>query len=133
MNRRTFLHKSSSLIAGGAALYPTALSYARIAGANDRISLGHIGIGSRGRDLLEIVAILHRDHNVEMTAVCDLWTVNREAARSANAEHYGRSPRTFALPEELLAQKDIDAVLISTPEHSHSPLMKLADTNWPLP
>jgi predicted dehydrogenase len=126
MNRRTFIHKSSSLIAGGAALYPTALSYARIAGANDRISLGHIGIGSRGRDLVEIAATLRRDHNIEMTAVCDLWTVNREAARATNAEHYGRSPQTFALPEELLAQKDIDAVLISTPEHSHSPLMKLA-------
>ena len=33
---------------------------------------------------------------------------------------------TYATPDEILAQKDIDAVLIATPEHSHSPLLKLA-------
>lgn len=126
MDRRAFLNKSAVLVAGGTALGSSAESYARIMGANDRISLGHIGIGSRGKELDEIAAILHKVYNVEMTGVCDLWAVNREAARSANAEHYGRSPRTFATPEDLLAEKDIDAVLISTPEHSHPPLLKLA-------
>ena len=71
MDRRTFINKSGTL-AAGAALSHSALSYARTVGANDRISLGHIGIGSRGRDLAEIAAKLHRDHNVELTGVCDL-------------------------------------------------------------
>ena len=49
-----------------------------------------------------------------------------EGGRRRSAPDYGRAPRAFANPEELLAQKDIDAVLISTPEHSHSPILKLA-------
>jgi predicted dehydrogenase len=126
MDRRAFLNKSAALLAGGAAFGSSAASYTRIIGANDRVSLGHIGIGSRGKELDEIAAMLRRDCNVEMTGVCDLWTVNREAAKVQNATNYGRAPRTYAVPEEILAQKDIDAMLISTPEHSHSPLLKLA-------
>ena len=122
IGRRAFLSQSAR-IAGGAM---TALSYSRILGANDRIALGHVGIGNRGRELVEIAGRLHAAHNVEMTAVCDLWTVNRERAVSENAKLYGRAPRAYARVEELLAAKDVDAVLISTPEHSHSPILELA-------
>src|SRR5262245_59126623 len=125
IDRRTFLERSAA-IAGGGVAAGTALSYARILGANDRISLGHIGIGSRGGDLVQIAGSLRGSHNVEMTEVCDLWTVNREKARSANEGLYGRAPRAFAHVEDLLAQKDVDAVLISTPEHSHSPILQMA-------
>jgi predicted dehydrogenase len=62
---------------------------------------------------------------VEMTAVCDLWKVNREKAVAKNTGYYGRAPRAALHIDELLAMKDIDAVLISTPEHSHSPILKL--------
>jgi predicted dehydrogenase len=126
MDRRTFLNKTATVIAGGAAFGSSALSYRRILGANDRISLGHIGIGDRGSDLTEIVSRLKTSHNVEMTAVCDLWSVNREKAHAVNAKHYGRAPRAMQYLEELLAMKDVDAVVISTPEHSHSPILKLA-------
>ena len=61
-----------------------------------------------------------------MTAVCDLWKVNRERAVSANKTYYGTPPRAFQYLEELLLLKDVDVVLISTPEHSHSPILKLA-------
>ena len=61
-----------------------------------------------------------------MTAVCDLWKINREKAVAANKTYYGRAPRSLQYFEELLALKDIDAVLIATPEHSHSPILKLA-------
>ena len=80
MNRRDFLEKSAAAIAGSVVLPHTALSYGRIVGANDRISLGHIGIGNRGSDLDLIASKLKSSHNVEMTAVCDLWKVNREKA-----------------------------------------------------
>ena len=103
-----------------------ALSYAKIVGANDRISLGHIGVGSRGHDLLWIAGHLRSSHNMEMTAVCDLWKTNRESAVQENAKYYGRSPRAFQYLEDLLALNDVDGVLISTPEHSHSPILKLA-------
>ncbi|PYU14156.1 MAG: gfo/Idh/MocA family oxidoreductase, partial [Acidobacteria bacterium] len=48
LNRRAFLQKSAAVAAGSAAINSAALSYTRIIGANDRISLGHIGVGNRG-------------------------------------------------------------------------------------
>ena len=125
INRRSFLNRTASLLAG-TALGATAASYGRIVGANDRLSLGHIGVGSRGGELDWIVSRLKEKHNVEMTAVCDLWKVNREKAVLANKTYYGRPPREFQYLEDLLLLKDVDAVLISTPEHSHSPILKLA-------
>ena len=125
MNRREFLERSATAVAGTAILPHTALSYSRILGANDRISLGHVGIGNRGRDLDLISSKLKSSHNVEMTAVCDLWTVNRERAVATNANYYGRAPRAAQHVEEILAMKDVDGVLISTPEHSHSPILKM--------
>lgn len=126
MDRKTFLAKSAALLAGGAAFASTALSYRKIAGANDRISLCHIGNGSRGQDLDWIASQLKTSHNVEMTTVCDLWRVNREKAIATNAKYYGRTPRGFQYVEDVLALQDVDAVIISTPEHSHSPILKMA-------
>jgi predicted dehydrogenase len=120
LNRRSFL------TAGTTALASTALSYNRIPGANDRISLGHIGIGQRGRGLAYIASQLKEQKNVEMTAVCDLWKVNREKAASAAEKVYGRTPRAFQYMDELLALKDVDAVLISTGDFQHAPILKLA-------
>jgi predicted dehydrogenase len=126
ISRRSFLTKSAALSAGGAALASTALSYEHILGSNDRISICHIGTGSRGEDLGSIVAQLSKGQNAEITAICDLWKLNREKAVAANAKYYGRPPRAFSHVEEALPQKDIDAVIISTPEHSHSPILKLS-------
>jgi len=125
LNRREFLQRSAAMAAGSAALSNTALSYTRIAGANDRISLGHIGIGNRGVELDGIVALLKETKNAEVTAVCDLWTHNLERAAAVNQKYYGKAPRALRLPQELLALKVVDAVMISTPEHSHSPLLRM--------
>ena len=124
INRREFLEKSAAAVATGA-LTNSALSYSRILGANDRISLGHVGIGNRGRDLDLIASKLKSSHNVEMTAICDLWKVNREKAVATNAGYYGRAPQAVQYVDELIAMKDVDAILISTPEHSHSPILKI--------
>ncbi len=126
INRRTFLSKSAAVIAGGTALAKTALSYGKILGANDRIALCHVGNGSRGEDLDWIIAQLASKQNVEMTGVCDLWRLNREKALAANQKYHGRVPRAFAHIEDVLATESIDAVILSTPDHSHSPLLKMA-------
>jgi predicted dehydrogenase len=125
MNRRKFLHTGAMWAAGSSTAGGTALSYGRILGANERISLGHIGIGTRGKELDGMTAELKTAKNVEMTALCDLWTGNLDRAVAANQKYYGRAPRTFRHMEELLALKDLDAVIISTPEHSHSLLLKM--------
>jgi len=124
LDRRSFLNKTAGVV--GTAVATSALSYERILGANDRIALGHIGIGNRGTQLHLMTSRLKGKYNVETVAVCDLWTRNRDRA-AANTEHYyGRAPRAFQDFEELLGLKDVDAVLIATPEHSHSPLLKAA-------
>jgi predicted dehydrogenase len=125
LNRRAFLGKSAAVIAGSAILPSTALSYENIVGANDRISLAHIGIGSRGGDLDLIASKLKSSHNVEMIASCDLWKGNREKAVATNTGYYGRAPRPVSHVEDVLAMKDVDAVLISTPDHSHSAVLKM--------
>ena len=124
IDRRSFLNRTTAAAMGAAAMRGTALSYSRIVGANDRIALGHIGIGNRGTELDWIASRLKDQNNVEMIAVCDLWTVNCGKAVAKNTKYYGRAPQACKYAEELLALKDVDAVLISTPEHSHSPLLK---------
>jgi predicted dehydrogenase len=121
-SRRSFLTGAGATI-GASALGRTALSYSRILGANERISLGHIGVGRRGTGLAGIAAQL-KTKNVEMTAVCDLWKVNREAAAARAEAAYGRAPRAFQYMEDLLALKDVDAVLISTADFQHATHLK---------
>jgi len=125
LKRRSFLGQAGAAVGASAlasAAGPvSALSY----GANDRISLGHIGVGRRGTELDGIVARLAKSHNVEMTAVCDLWKTNREKAAAAATKAYGRAPRAFQYMEELLALKDVDAVLVSTADFQHAPHLEL--------
>ena len=116
LSRRKFLQSAGGAVAtGSATLNTTALSYSRIVGANDRISLGHIGIGNRGRELDGIVAGLKDSKNVEVSAVCDLWTHNLERAVAANQKYFGKAPRALKHPQELITLKDVDGVMISTP------------------
>src|SRR5215831_7863170 len=107
LNRREFLQKSATVAAGSAAMSGTALSYSRIIGANDRISLGHIGIGNRGRELDGIVAVLKDKKNAEVSAVCDVWTHNLERAVADNQKYFAKAPRALRRPQELLALKDV--------------------------
>src|SRR3989449_5068907 len=123
LDRRSFLNQAAGVVAGSA-FASSALFYDRIAGANDRIALGHIGVGSRGTELHMMASRLKGKYKGETVAVCDLWKGNRERAVANTERYYGRAPRAFQYLEELLAFKDVDAVLIATPEHSHSPVLK---------
>ncbi|NUR54968.1 MAG: Gfo/Idh/MocA family oxidoreductase [Acidobacteria bacterium] len=123
IDRRSFLQTAG--VVAGSALASSALSYGRILGANDRMALGHIGIGNRGHGLMTLASQLKDKYNVETVAVCDLWKENRDRAVSMGERAYGRAPQALQHPEELLSRKDVDAVLIATPEHSHSPLLKM--------
>src|SRR5205085_10233363 len=91
VDRRAFLSQTATAIAGAGLFSSSAFSYGRIKGANDRILLGHIGVGSRGAELAGIIARLKDKQNVEMSAVCDLWKVNRERAAAKSQEVYGRA------------------------------------------
>ena len=92
----------------------TALSYSRVMGANERIQLGLIGCGERGRgDLGNFV----RTDTVTVTALCDIYETNIEAGKKvAN----NSSLKTFADHHKLLEMPGLDAVLIAVPDHWHS-------------
>jgi predicted dehydrogenase len=125
VDRRAFLNQTATAIAGASLFSSSAFSYGRIKGANDRILLGHIGVGSRGTELAGIIARLKEKQNVEMAGVCDLWKFNREQAASKAQAVYGRAPHAFQHMEDLLSQKEIDAVVISTADFQHAPILKL--------
>jgi len=125
MDHNEGIGRRSFLLSGAAAIGASAVSYGRILGANDRISLGQVGVGNRGRELASVVSGLKRSHNVEMTAVCDLWKVNRERAVATATGEYERTPRSFSYLEDLLDLKDVDAVIISTADFQHAPMLSL--------
>ena len=134
MTRRTFLDRSATAVVGAALLGDaksagaaslTASSYERVIGANDRIQLGHVGIGNRGRGLEYILSQLKDSKNVEVVRLCDLWKVNLEHAVAKSNEIYGRTPHSSQIFEDVLNDKELDAVIISTPEHQHSPMLKM--------
>ncbi len=99
---------------------------ARAAGANNRIRTAVVGTGGRGTWLLGLA--LHRAQekgDVEIVALCDVYRKRLDAAR-ALAKSKGHDPKTFTHHEELLAQREIDAVIIATPDHWHAPVTLMA-------
>jgi predicted dehydrogenase len=108
-DRRTFL--ASSAIAASGLLTESSRGFA----ANDTLQVGLIGVGGRCRHLVKSFAALP---NVKITAVCDVWDQNLNEGKKL------ADPKAFATKqhEELLARKDVDAVLIASPDHWHVPL-----------
>jgi predicted dehydrogenase len=117
--RRTFVKQ-----AGGAMLVAgmSAKSYARILGANDRIRLGQLGCGQRGRGHVHMAELAARQMPVEMAAVCDLWSLAREERAAQVRRAFKLEPQTYQYSEEMLARKDIDGVMIATGDFQHAKL-----------
>jgi predicted dehydrogenase len=110
MNSWTRRNFTKTLVLAGAT---TALGAASAAPANSRVRLGFIGLGNRGDQVLDAF-LKHPD--TEVAAVCDLSQAYMDfAARKA-----GTTPRQFKDYRQLLEQKDIDAVVIATPDHWHA-------------
>ena len=97
----------------GAAGVLTALSAGRVLGANGRVRLGFIGLGNRGDQVLD--AFLHHK-DAEIVALCDLYQPYLDFA----AKKVGGSPKMTKDYHEILAMKDVDAVVICTPDHWHA-------------
>ncbi len=116
-SRRQFLATASA----GAAISLTATSYARVVGANERISIGLIGCGGRGYAAhMPGVHPHDKEQNVEFTAVSDPWRMRRERAAARCQEWYGRPARQFVSYRDILALKDVDAVMIASCDHHHA-------------
>jgi predicted dehydrogenase len=126
--RRDFIRKSLAG-AGGVILAPTLLN-ACVKGANDRILLGHIGLGSRGTNILKNYFLPLE--NALSVAVSDVHLDRRTNAAELINSHYRENG--IAAPEceaylefgDILARDDIDAVVIATPDHWHVPASIMA-------
>lgn len=111
LSRRSFL--TSSAAAGAfAALAPGA----KVLGAGERLNVGCIGTGGRARHLMQNFKDVP---NIRIAAVCDIWDKHlAEGKKLANDDKI----ITTKAYKEVLDSKDIDAVLIGTPDHLHVPL-----------
>ena len=83
----------------------------------DQIRLGVIGAGGRGMLVMES---FQKDPAVRVGAICDVYEPNLERGLSAAAKVPGNQPKAYRNYKQLLDDKDIDAVLIATPEHWHA-------------
>lgn len=119
-SRRTILKSGFSL----AALFPAVIPTSAF-GANDRVNVGAIGVGriSRVHDMKEVLKI----SDARIVAVCDLDSKRLALGKQMVDESYAAksgkawsSTLTYSDYHELLANKDIDAVIISTPDHQHA-------------
>jgi predicted dehydrogenase len=137
MERRDFLKAAGS---GVAVL--TARSFQQIQGANERIRIGLIGCGGRGtfdarlmRGTPEDIQAmapeclhdgkpdprLRESRQVEISALCDVYR-----SRMDSAKKWAPQAKTYADFRKLLDDKDIDAVIIATPDPWHASMLILA-------
>ena len=113
MNRSEISRRTFAKTGAAAALACTLTRSDRAVGANDRIRLGFIGVANRGGQLLDAF-LAHSD--VEVAALCDVCgsTLDRAKAR------VGDKAATYRDFRKLIERKDIDAVVIATPDHWHA-------------
>jgi predicted dehydrogenase len=105
MPRRTFLAASAAAWA---------------APPSDQIALGVIGSGGRGTAVMQV---FQQDPSLKVAAICDVYEPNLENAVSIASKVAGTHPKVYRNYQQLLADKDVQAVLIATPEHWHSQMV----------
>jgi predicted dehydrogenase len=90
----------------------SAASYSRVLGANDTVQLGLIGAGGRG---VYVMGVFQKNEKVRVTGVCDVY-----AERTDKALGRAQGARGFNDHRKLLEMKELDTVLIATPDHWHA-------------
>jgi len=113
LTRRSFLRKTVS-----ATFAVPYFIHCRAFGANNRITMGCIGMGGRGRgDMRAILGF----SEVRVVAVCDVVSSHCNMAKAMVDRRYGNNEcKSYNDFREIIARDDIDAVLIATPDHWHA-------------
>ena len=109
IERRNFLKQS---VMASSALALTATSYNKVLGANDRVRLGIIGPGARGQETMKYFL---EAPNAEFVAAADVYTRRLEEVKK-----FGANIQGFGDHRKMLEAKDVDAVIISSPLHTHA-------------
>ncbi|WP_214226545.1 Gfo/Idh/MocA family oxidoreductase [Pedobacter sp. B4-66] len=122
-SRRKFI-KQSAIAAAGTYLGTMGLSaksYGNIIGANDRVRVGVVGFSDRFKDsLLPSFLNHHKELNFDMVAVSDLWNYRRGLGVDHLKSKFGHDITACRNNDELYGLKDIDAVIISSPDFAHA-------------
>lgn len=114
-SRRGFLGLSAAAVAAPMIVPASALARpGRRRGANDRIVIGHIGLGGMGR------AHLHGTDGADIGALCDVDSNHLGDALSIAMSKGARRPMVCKDFRYVLDNKDIDAVIIASPDHWHA-------------
>src|SRR5262245_24645545 len=109
-NRRTFLQQ---VLGGTAWVAASSFCLPRlVSGANERIRIGLIGAGSRGKEIFRVAL---RCPNIEAVGVADVYT-----RRSDEVKAIVPAIKVYKDFRKLLEDKSLDAVLIATPQHQHA-------------
>src|SRR5437016_7651047 len=104
------ISRRSFLVAGGL----TALASTRVFGANDLLRIGIIGAGSRAKQLLDAA---DKVGPYQIVAVSDVYAPHRDAIKERS-----QGLATTHLDYREVLEKDIDAVIIASPDHWHVPM-----------
>src|SRR4051812_29262448 len=102
-----------------AAAFTTSLFTGNVKGANDRVAVGFIGLGAMGSGNLGYAMKIP---DAQPVALCDVYQPHLERAQDA-ARKGGFTPKATRDFREIIADKSIDAVCISTPDHWHAYMM----------
>ena len=125
VSRRQFLGGAATLAAAPLLVPAAALGQEKKPAPSERLTLGFIGLGIQNRG--------HLGHflgqkDVQVLAVCDVDTTRREDAKKRVETRYGKDKKSGAYKgcdayndyNDLINRKDIDALVIATPDHWHT-------------
>lgn len=120
LSRRHFIQ--NGFAAGAAGFISAGLgasAYSRVLGSSERIRVGQIGGGGRNRWHTQWVRLVSEQANAAVVAACDVWKQQLESMGAHVKRCFDLDPKLFTDYRKLLEDKDIDAVIIATPDHQH--------------
>ena len=117
LKRRSFL-KTAGAIAAPLIIPATALGTVDKAAASERVTLGLIGAGGKGLDLMGDFS--RQCKEVQFVAVADPDKVHANKGKALAEKLFGKGCETYQDFRHLCARKDIDAVVVATPDHWHA-------------
>jgi len=124
-SRRSFLKIGGTALASAPFILPSSV-WAAETPPSERLTLGFIGIGTQARGLMNGFL---KKKETRVVAVCDVDTIRRENGKKIVDEFYAKDPAASSNASnchaykdfrDLLARKDIDAVVVATPDHWHA-------------
>lgn len=119
-NRRNFI-KNTAVATAAVSVAPTILN--ACASPSEKVTVALIGCRSMGWSDLDTFL---KQENVECAALCDVDSKILEERAAEVEKRTGKRPQTFGDFRKILENKDIDAVIIGTPDHWHAIMMMMA-------